>query len=226
MIYKSQILTEASGSVGGLTFSHNKGGPYTRARVVPCNPNSVQQQAIRAITADLTNRWKTTLTATQRLNWQTYADNVLIPNALGDPKKIPPLSHYVRCNVPRIQGNIARVDDAPAIFNLGSFTPPVITEVNATTDKVTFSLTVGDEWNVAGGALILFSARPQLVSVNYFKGPYRFCTSISGPAGTPQTKDLAFPVAAGQRVFFMFRFTQADGRLALPYRCHFLASTP
>jgi len=225
MIFKSQVYTEASGSIGGVTYSHNRGGMYTRARAVPTNPNSVYQQAIRAMVAGLTNHWKLTLTQPQRDGWATYADNVLIPNSLGEPKKLPPLAHYIRCNVPRLQGAFARIDTAPAIFNLGQFTAPVITGVNAATDEVTFNLTVGDEWNTAGGGLCLYTSRPQLATINYFKGPYRFSTSLAGPGvGSPQTKGLAFPCSAGQRVFFLFRFTQGDGRLALPFRTSYLAS--
>lgn len=219
MIYKSQVYTEASGSIGGVVYSHNRGGLYTRARTIPCNPNSAQQMAIRAMVAGLTNHWKLTLMPGQRDAWAWYADQVLIPNALGDPKKIPPLAHYIRSNVPRILGGFLRKDDGPVNFNLGQFTPPAIVKIDATADKIEFSLTIGDEWNVTGGGLILYTSRPQNPTIGYFKGPYRFATSVAGPgAGTPQTKDLAFPCTVGQLIYAMWRFTQADGRLSLPFR--------
>lgn len=224
MKYKSPVYSEASGSIAGIVYSHNLGGLYTRARAIPTNPNTPYQAVIRALVAQLSNRWVTTLTEPQRQAWKTYADAVKLPDALGELRVIPPLAHYCRSNVPRILGNFGRVDAAPTIFDLGQFTAPVITIVDAATDRVTFTLTVSDEWNVPGGGLILYTSRPQNVTINYFKGPYRFATSIEGPAGTPQTKDLAFPCTAGQRVFFEFRFTQADGRLALPYRTFHLST--
>ena len=42
MLFKSAAFTQASGSVGGLTFAHNRGGMYTRARSIPVNPKTQQ----------------------------------------------------------------------------------------------------------------------------------------------------------------------------------------
>lgn len=219
MKFKSAILTQASGSVGGATFSHNKGGMYIRARATPTNPNSPQQQAVRAIMAALTSHWLTTLTEGQRTDWATYADNVPLPDVLGENRNIPALAHYVRCNVPRLQVGSSRIDDAPIDFNLGTFTAPAIDAIDAATDKATFSWEDTDEWREADGVMIISVSRPQNPSINYFKGPYRYNSTVPGAGPpSPAEHDLVFPCAPTQRVFVQFRFSQADGRLSLPFR--------
>lgn len=50
----------ASGTIGKtLTASVWKGVQYMRNRVIPKNPNSFKQQAIRALITDATQAWKT-----------------------------------------------------------------------------------------------------------------------------------------------------------------------
>jgi hypothetical protein len=70
--FTSQIVAGASGSIRGLTASHNRGGQYFRGRTIPTNPNSVFQQAVRNNLSVLQTRFLSTLTAAQRLAWTTY----------------------------------------------------------------------------------------------------------------------------------------------------------
>lgn len=222
MKFKSQVLTEASGSVGGLTYSHNRGGMYTRARSVPTNPNSSYQQIIRGFVAALTSAWQDTLTAAQRTAWDTYALNVLMKDRLGENRNIGGLAHYCRSNVPRLQAGLTRVDDGPTTFNLGEFTNPTIDEVDATADEIDVGFTEADDWvGEDGAAMMVLVSRPVGVAINYFKGPYRFAGSIDGdavtPLTTPQSLALPFPVVVDQKVFASFRVSRADGRLSLPF---------
>ena len=94
MLIKSQLITQASGSIGGLVGSHNAGGMYFRARTIPVNPGSAAQIAVRNIVAQLTAAWTADLTAAQRTAWQTYADNVPTTNRLGDSINIPASSAF------------------------------------------------------------------------------------------------------------------------------------
>ena len=51
---------DARGSIGkAITFSFWKGINYVKNRVVPNNPNSALQQAIRSLITDATVAWKT-----------------------------------------------------------------------------------------------------------------------------------------------------------------------
>ncbi len=218
MKWKSALVTSASGSVGGLTASRNAGGAYYRARVVPTNPNSTFQQAVRAAMSNLTSRWLSTLTDAQRAAWKAYSDNVPLIDRLGDPRNVGALPMYIRSNVPRIQAGLSIVDDGPTTFNLGDFTAPSFTATVLGTAIGTV-FTNADEWaNEDGAAMLVFQSRAQSPSINYFKGPYRLAGQVLGDSGTPPTSPQAdaavFPFAADQRVYFRAVVTRADGRLS------------
>lgn len=222
MKFKSQVLTQASGSIGGVTYSHNKGGMYQRARSTPTNPGSTFQSAIRGFVSALTGLWNNTLTTAERAGWIIYADQVPLVDRLGEQMQVTGLNMYVRSNVPRLQAGLARVDTPPTTFNLGTFTNPSFA-VDAATDDVDVSFTATDAWaNETGGAMLILASRPQNPSINYFKGPYRLAGSILGDTTTPPTSPativLPFPVVVGQKVFFQARTTLADGRLAAFFR--------
>lgn len=223
MKYKSALVTAASGSVGGLTASHNRGGQYFRSRVVPVNPASSFQQAVRNFMAQLVTQWTSVLTALQRAGWETYADNTEVSDALGEKRKLTGLNWYVACNVPRLQVGGTRVDAPPAIFTLATLSPVVITSITASTRVLIMTFTNTDLWaSTAGGFLGIYQSEPQSPGVTFFKGPYRFVDKIVGGASPPTSPFTAaagpFPLTAGQNVFYQFRAMNGDGRIASPFR--------
>lgn len=217
MKFKSALVTQASGSVGGMTAAHNKGGLYLRARATPTNPATAQQIAVRNFLATLTTAWQETLTAAQREAWATYAENVLIPDRLGEPRNIGGIGHYVRSNVPRLQAGLTRVDDGPTIFDQATFTTPTL---NAGDDEsLTVNFTDTDAWvDETGAAMLVYASRQQALSINFFKGPYRFVDSIDGddttPPTTPASPTSPFGLDTGNKQFYQVRVTRADGRLS------------
>ena len=221
MLIKSGLVTQMSGSIGGMTGSHNKGGMYLRARAVPVNPNTAQQVAVRSIVSDLSNRWANTLTAPQRAAWDVYALNVPLTGPLGDPRQVSGLNMYVRSNVPIVQSGLSRVDGAPTIFDLGEYTPPTVDAVDSANTEVDIAFTNTDDWaNEDGAAMLVFASRPQNQSKNYFKGPYRYAGRINGNGTTAPTSPasiaLPFPVGVGEKLFVRLSVVRADGRLSTP----------
>ncbi|HSR54544.1 MAG TPA: hypothetical protein VLV83_27270, partial [Acidobacteriota bacterium] len=110
MLFKSAMVTQVSGSVGGMTGSHNAGGYYFRSRVIPVNPNTSFQQSIRGVMGQLTSRWISTLTAAQRQGWEDYAQQVTLTNPLGDQRNVSGLNQYIRSNLSRRQPSLPFVD--------------------------------------------------------------------------------------------------------------------
>lgn len=221
-------VASISGSVGGTTYSHNRGGAYMRTRAVPTNPNTTFQQVIRSAVAQLASLWTTTLTDAQRAAWETYADNVLLPNALGDMINIGAVAHYIRSNVPRLQTYITdvdRVDDGPTSFNLGDYTPPVVASLTSSGRQWSITFNDADDWaNEDGAVMYLYGSREQNPGVNYFKGPYRFMGAIQGNSTTPPTSPHAatnpFDVAVGNKAFMRACVSRADGRYSTPFRTY------
>lgn len=223
MKIKSGLMTEASGSLGGLTASHNRGGLYLRARVVPVNPNTPQQQAIRSFVAQLSNLWLTTLNTFQRASWDTYALLVPLPDRLGEPRNVGGLAMYIRSNVPRLQVGLPRVDSAPSIFNLGDYTPVAFSNASAGGNSFDIDFTEADDWVTEDdAAMLVFSSRGQSASINFFKGPYRTLPGILGDLALPPTTPFAavpaFALVADQTLFVRVNVTRADGRLSTEQR--------
>ena len=222
MKYKSLLLSEASGSVGGLTFSHNKGGLYIRARAIPTNPGSPQQDVVRAAFGALVSRWITILTEVQREAWRSYAAGTPLLDTLGDVRHVTGMNMFLRCNALRVAFGLGVVDDGPIYHNLGYLTAPTFS-VAAAADTVSVGFNNLDGWaNETGSHLLVYASRPQNVSVNYFKGPYRLAGTVDGddvtPPVSPEVIDLPFPVSADQRVFFMAAASRLDGRRSLDFR--------
>lgn len=223
MLYKSALVTAASGSIGGITASHNKGGNYLRARTIPTDPGTVQQQVVRGAVANLMARWVETLSEAQREDWKTWAINVPSINALGESRTLPANACYARCNVPRIQAGLPIIDFAPTVFDLAVLTGFTIVAVDSGAGTIDIGFDEGDAWVIAdGAALLVYCSRQQNESIQYFKGPYRFAGAVLGDSATPPTSPatltLPFPVAVDNKVFAQGRVTQADSRPSAPFR--------
>lgn len=227
MKFISQMVTAATGSIRGCTFSRNRSGAYIRGRVIPVNPGSSQQNTVRAALATLVARWTSTLTAAQRTAWETWAFNTPQTDPLGQSITITGQNAYIKCNAPRIQLGVSVVDVAPTVFAGAVLTPPGIVSATASTDILSISFTNSDAWAIGtGGYLGVFVGRPQNPSVLFFKGPYRFMGKISGaasPPTSPQPITSTFPFEVGQRVHAQFRALGIDARISSTQRQSILA---
>jgi len=222
MRFVSSILPQASGSVGGLVFSHNAGGQYIRARATPTDPGTAAQVSIRGIVASLVNHWVNTLTANQRTAWNVYAANVPLLDVFGHSRYRSGINHYVRSNTPRLQVGHSRIDDGPTTYNLGQYTSPTLT-ITPATNCFNITFTTTDEWaNETGSYLYLWGSKPQNPTINFFKGPYKVMSPIAGDDSVPPTSPAAIGVpytyTIGQKGFARFNVSRLDGRLSTPFR--------
>lgn len=107
-----------SGSMGGVTASHNRGGQYFRRRATPVNPATSFQGEVRSKLAGLSASWRG-LTDSQRLAWDEAAGSYTTVNALGTSIQLTGQQLYIRAN------------QRLAIYDPGAVmtTPPVSWEV-------------------------------------------------------------------------------------------------
>lgn len=222
------MVGDLSGSIGSTTASRNKFGQYFRSKVIPVNPNTTRQQAVRTIFATLVSAWNDTLTSAQRTAWDLWAQNTTIQGKNGSPINITGQNAYVRFNTARLQAGGGRVDSGPVIFNNGApvtsfetINSGFIGQIGVNTDA--FSIAV----NISGlasddGQLSIFLGAPVNASRTFFKGPYQFSVTIpiltndaqkaitTGAATQEQESDLA----AAQFRSIRFRLIYDDGRLS------------
>lgn len=221
MKYTSAIAATGSGSIGGATASHNRGGQYFRRRAIPVNPSSVAQQAVRGYFSTLQAAWNSTLTAAQRSAWDSYALNTPVTDSLGNPVNAGGKGMFTRGNVPRLQGSLLVVAAGPTTFGLPALTAPGVTSLVASTGVITYTFTNTDSWAAAAtSGLLIYVSRPQSASINGFKGPFRFAGIKLGnatPPTSPGTVTSPFTFAVGQKGFIRFVAVGTDGRLSGEY---------
>jgi hypothetical protein len=225
-----------SGSFGGLTFSHNKGGAYCRRRTVPTDPASTYQTTVRAAMSALAQRWVNTLTPAQRAAWDLYAQNVSWIDTLGQTIQLSGINHYIRANSPRVIadsydaaydnfGALAVIDIAPSVYDLG-LAPSVVSEVvnHGGGPPVTVEVAVTIDPPQAGAIEYFFLSPPVNPSISFWKGPYLLIAATvlggGGLSSAPLTDTDApyvfrYPLPVeDQAVFYALRIQQPDGRLS------------
>ncbi len=68
----SALLSDARGKIGDVVFSGWKGRAYVRRRVIPANPNSAAQQAIRTAMTLCVASWQS-FSVNEKASWTDYA---------------------------------------------------------------------------------------------------------------------------------------------------------
>lgn len=216
-------IIQASGSIAGNTFARNRFGNYMRARTKPVNPNTAAQTRIRDIIAYLTQVWSTIITAQQRADWGVYASNVAMKNRLGETINLTGFNHYIRSNSCRLYFYRFVVNVAPVIFELPAKDATLTIDVDDTPQLITVAFNDALAWdNENGGKMFMRMGIPQNGQRNFFAGPWRLQYMFDGTAGggvaSPKTMTPVYTVAAGQRVWCIFRISRADGRLSEPWQ--------
>lgn len=228
MLFRGVIVGAASGKVGAMVASHNKGGQYMRARTTPTNPRTVYQTAVRDAVRSLSNAWESTLTPTQIGDWNVYAANVRRTNRLGDATNSSGFSWYVGNNIPRLQAALARIDDAPTIFNTGQADLSGTILISALTTAGTISLAsaglpaspadILD--NDSTSALIFSSSRPFAGNRQNPAGGFR-TTGVFLGNDTNTALIVTLPFARGSadnNILSTCTVVRGDGRLATGFR--------
>lgn len=220
---------QISGSAGGTTWSHNRYGAYKRNRSVPVNPNTDRQVAVRNYVKALAIAWANTLTQGQRDAWDLYGSVVAWTNKLGQQVFLTGLNHYLRSNTPRMQLGLARLDDAPVIFNLATAELALGGAGAEAAQQITLTFDDTADWTTeAGGFQAFYMGAPQNGSIKFFGGPWRLLDGQFGqdaPNGEPSSPRVVappWPIAEGQRLWVRSRVGRADGRLSEFARVNFL----
>jgi len=226
------LLGTMSGSMGGLTASRNRGGQYFRQRVIPTNPSSTRQNAVRSYLAAAVSAWTNTLTAAQRGSWTTYAANTPRTTPLGTEVVLTGQQAYIGAYVPRMQGGLTVPADGPTTFNRGE---PVVSIVTQTNDLPnTLGLNMGlmsNEINLGDAAsddgdLLIYIGPPVGPGVNYWKGPYQLASVVGiAPAASQISWDVdivtltdEYALVVGQRRPVRIVAAYDDGRTTDAFR--------
>ncbi len=220
MLFRGLMVGAASGKLGSVVASHNKGGQYLRARVTPTGAvPTPYQSAVRNALSSLAAAWSSDLDPDQRSGWETYALNVTGTNRLGDSIQLSGINWYIACNTPRLQAGLDRVDDAPTTYDRGSISMvPTIPLLNDTEGHVEYGVTLTAPANV-----LIYEGRPFSSGRSKYFGSMRLAKVQDITAGvTGNTFVPAFLIgSSNNQDAFDLVISYDDGRLSTPFRVTF-----
>jgi hypothetical protein len=199
-----------SGSYQGVTSSRNRYGQYLRTRAIPVNPNSTQQQVVRARLSVNAAAWRA-LTDAQRAGWEDLATQMVRTDSLGQSYHLNGFGAYCSVNGNRLAAGDAVVADAPALV-----TPSTITTGTLTLTAAAFSLAYTPTPLSAGQRLMAYCS-PQRAAGVSFEADYRLVIVGAAAGASPLVITAAYTTrfgvpVVGNRVFLSLHVYQSGFR--------------
>jgi hypothetical protein len=178
------LVTQGTGSIGGMTMSNNKAGYYLRARTVPTNPRTALQTAIRSGLAALSGSWSS-LTSAQQAAWNLYGQNVTVVLNNGTSAKLSGHNWYVGANQLQLQAGAPTVLDGPTTFTMAT---PIILAAPTFGSSVTVNGSLVDPPTTASSddQLMLFISKPVGLGVAKMPTSFRYVNTTQSQPSTTQ----------------------------------------
>jgi hypothetical protein len=214
MKFLSESMTSASGSIGGVTYSHNRSGMYRRARRVPVNPNTTYQQSQRDAFSTAAGLWRT-LTAPQRADWEAYAAATPTTNSLGQTVYLTGAQQHQAYNALSYRFGLGALAAPPATPGRAPLGMPVVA-----IDQSAVSVAITDiDTGMNTGVLGIFLGDPVSAGVSFFAGPYQLRTTGNVAAGavaaiTPVAGRNGSTMVAGTRIPYRLIGFDANSKIS------------
>lgn len=177
------IAATISGSIGGTTWSRNRGGTYMRNRAIPLNPNTPYQQNVRSILATQSQAWADQTNAV-RAAWSNWAVQNPVINALGRSIILSGAQAFIQLRS-RLQLAVEPLITNPPIVNApdGLLSLALTADVGAGEVEVAFTSTPLD----ADVSLWTLAAVVNSAGISYVRNLVRQIQITGGAVGSPQT---------------------------------------
>lgn len=178
----SPIFSSLKGKLGGAVANTSRFGITLRSLVIPGNPQTVYQHAVRNILATLASYWDSTLTITQRATWTNLSEDT--PGSSGGN------TLFTKANSERVRGGGAIVTTAPDTMNgLFSQLPTAIAVTADDSDPVDHTLNftlpadaaLVDLWAIHDGGLMnVYVSAPQKATRLTRIKPFTYVDTLLG----------------------------------------------
>lgn len=96
-------ITNASGTSGGTTFAHNRGGAYARRWAKPVNAQTGRQTAMRSLWGAVAQTWGQ-LTQEEVNAWNSAGENIQVTDGFGNSHNMTGNTYFMRVNQNRTHG--------------------------------------------------------------------------------------------------------------------------
>jgi hypothetical protein len=131
-------ITDASGKLGGTVFSKNGGGKYCRVKSKPLNGQTIAQTGVRSNLTSLAQGWAL-LTAAQILAWNTFGQNAIKTNKIGNKSAQSGFNAYVEFNQRILNAGGTVISVPPALVTVAPLSALSLTAVHAGATTMTFA---------------------------------------------------------------------------------------
>lgn len=166
-----------SGKVGGVVFSHNRGGAYVKSLTIPVDPNTQSQQEVRSILATQSASWADQSDAL-RASFQNWAVQNPVINALGRSILLSGQQAWVQLQS-RLALNADTLLTAPPIINAPDGLATLVLDADIGVGDVDLTFTATP--TAANIKLWILAAVVNSAGVKYVRNLYRFI-GVSGTA--------------------------------------------
>lgn len=176
------VVTEASGSIDGITYSRNTFGAYARTRAVPVNPNTPAQTAARTLLTALSQQWRG-LSQVNRNGWNTVAQSVVRTNSLGEPYNPTGQQLYVGTNANRQNVGLSVAAAAPSLD-----AAPELVGATLTANYTSLPPVIEIDWSsiVGTGHWLVYATPAVSPGINFFKSSlYKLITTFDETETAP-----------------------------------------
>lgn len=214
------IIGAASGSLGGLVASRNKGGPYIRVRAVPTTSTTAAALQAKAFLSEASAAFSG-LTTIQQDSWTRYGTLKPEINRLGLPKILTGVAAHNR-----IYTRMRRAGLTPLVAPPIGSDPDAFATLTPTYDIGAGTSTLAFTPTPLGAAqhLWLKAAVVDSPGINYVEGIKRLVAVSAAALASPYDYQAAVeavfgPLVVGQKlVLFPMIFDAATGLLSRPLR--------
>jgi hypothetical protein len=189
MKFISSIITEASGSVAGSTYSRNANGAYIRNRSIPTNKNTSAQKVSRARFATAAQDWRD-LNEAQRQTFADQAKNYPYKDKLGQTKTYTARQLNAKLNATLRQAGLGNITTClPPVPDVPVTKATVVADTGAGTINLTEWQCLGGETTIPAGWEMIVKATSVAAGVSkaWKKSDFRVITKYpSGAIVTPK----------------------------------------
>ncbi len=206
----SPLIAIMSGSVGGNTWSRNKGGLYVKMKGVPTNPNSSRQQAVRGFLSTGTVDWAA-LGPDERNAWDTWAAEHPLTDPLGQEYFRTGHQAFVGLRARALDQGLTPNDDPPALGVPGTLLSLAVTFTSDTAISIVWTPTP------LGAAIALYAwmGPPQVGA-----GDPNFAQAVligysAQAAAAPAAFTLPRVVISGWQANFWVGLVDGDGQVGV-----------
>jgi hypothetical protein len=208
-----------SGSIGAVTFTRGRYGPFMRTRVHPTKVVNSYTDEARQYFTQVSQAWQSE-TASAQLAWKTWAQTAPIVNALGQKQTLSGHAAYLSVNARYLRINGTILSGPPTSQAPAPLTTCTITyDIGAGTTEIAFTPSpLGANLRLWVMASLTPSPGSQYL-LNQMKLIHVSAANLASPydwAGAINTRFGAF--TAGWRAAFMVSvFNDTTGLLSAPH---------